>query len=275
MKPLDIHTINAYQSKAQAAKQGFYTNYIAPFGANKSTHKECDDKIYGIELSDGYVFLKDFENFSKLYFLTPHLCDLKAALDKLDRENICLEIIQRGALAKELQEVLCAYFAPHSLYEKLTISTKNLKLKLKNHPYTPQHAQLTDLDYLCQSLKSNFDARFDHLPSPSELTHYITNQQVLIQRDTNGEIIAYCIYQIDGKTSHFNYLLNLKADPFCLIALMESYYAELKHKGIQHIYLWVDIRNNLRVKNMHTRYGYQSSHIFNHTFTHINTKEIS
>ncbi|PAF48858.1 hypothetical protein BKH41_04310 [Helicobacter sp. 12S02232-10] len=262
MKLLHPSLIEQYKQDIQSQAQKLYRNDFI----------SIDKEIYGKKSQKSLIFLIPYKNFTKLYFISSDLNDLEKELKNLDSNQLCLEIIQRGDLDLELKDILKKHFTFHTRYEKLLINIKNLKSKIKRDFHTIQYAKNNDLDFIYTTLHTNFDERFDHLPSEQDLLNLIQNHQILIKK-TGTEITAYCIYTLNGKTSHFNYLLNLKAEPFTLIALMEEYYEQIKTKNIQYVYLWVDVLKNIRVKNMHLKYGYQSSNIFNHTFIKTNFKE--
>ncbi|PAF45175.1 hypothetical protein [Helicobacter sp. 11S02596-1] len=250
------------QYKKDHANQHLTTNHFTPI----------ENEAFGLQTAKSLIFATPYEDFNKLYFISSDMDDLDNALKNFDGNNLCLEIIQRGDLDPKLENVLQKHFIFHTRYEKLLIHTKNLKSKIKKATNEIQHANKEDLDVIFASLRANFDVKFDHLPSKQTLLSYIQNHQVLVKR-TAGIITAYCIYTINGKTSHFNYLLNISAEPFALIALMEEYYEEIKAKNIPYVHLWVDVCHNIRVKNMHLRYGYESSSIFNYTFYKTQSKE--
>ncbi|MDO7253167.1 hypothetical protein [Helicobacter cappadocius] len=223
--------------------------------------------FYGKITQKSLIFLTKNSDFTFLYFTSIDLDDLEKLIAELPAEKIYLEIIQKGDISPVLKNILTKYFTIDGIYEKMTLYTKNLKSKLKdqNLSQSIQCCNEDELDFLYKNLCESFDSCFDHLPSKDTLLFYIQNKQVLIKRK-NQEISAYCIFTLKGKTSHFNYLKNIDASSFEVIKLIEEYYEKMKTLQINHIYLWVDITKNIRVKNMHLRYGYQSSNIFNYAF---------
>lgn len=230
---------------------------------------------YGEITEKSLVFILKNEGFSSLYFTSVDLDDLEKLIAKLPPENICLEIIQKADISPQLENMIKKYFALQSVYEKMTLYIKNLKSKLKIKDLTDniQYCNINELDFLYENLYKSFDIRFDHLPNKEILSDYILKNQVLI-KTKNNQISAYCIFTLKGKTSHFNYLKNLNASSFEIIELLEEYYQKMIALQIGHIYLWVDIMKNIRVKNMHSRYGYQPSNVFNYAFVKINSRSL-
>ncbi|PAF43781.1 hypothetical protein [Helicobacter sp. 11S03491-1] len=233
-----------------------YSNYFTP------VHQD----VYAQKSAKSLVFLLPKDGFSSLYFISDDLCDLDEILQTLPPESICLEIIQKGQMPPELSNIIQKYFYQKAIYEKITLATHKLKLKtklakLQNILYPTED----DMEFLYQSLYQNFDKRFDHFPDKKMLLSYIQNQQILI-KNSHNQIAAYLIYTLKEKTSHFNFLANLGTDSFSLIELIEQYYTKMLHSHITHIFLWVDKIKNPRVKNMHFKYGYQTSNIFNYAF---------
>lgn len=231
--------------------------------------------LYGEITEKSLVFILKNEGFNSLYFTSTDLDDLEKLIAKLPTENICLEIIQKGNIPTELENILKKHFILQSVYEKMTLYIKNLKPKLKMENLTTniQYCNIDELNFLYQNLYESFDIRFDHLPNRDILSDYILKNQVLI-KTKNNQISAYCIFTLKGKTAHFNYLKNLEASSFEIIELLEEYYQKMKMLHIEHIYLWVDILKNIRVKNMHSKYGYQSSNVFNYAFVKINSRRL-
>lgn len=265
MRLLTPHIINTQHQKLLSNSKN-YTNYFS----------YQDQIVYGEITEKSLVFILKNKGFNSLYFTSIDLDDLEKLIAKLSAEDICLEMIQKGDMPLELENILKKYFILESIYEKMTLYIKNLKpkLKIKNLKKDIQHCDISELDFLYQNLYESFDVRFDHLPNKNTLSDYISKNQVLI-KTKNDQISAYCIFTLKGKTSHFNYLKNLKASSFEIIELLEEYYEKMKMLQIEHIYLWVDILKNIRVKNMHSRYGYQPSNVFNYTFVKINSRRLS
>lgn len=247
-----------------------YTNYFTLLNQGSFVGKISDKSLF---------FLTKEHCFESLYFTSSDPNDLKKILQDLPLEKtICLEIIQKGKLKSDFKLIIENFFHFQTVYEKMLVHTKKLKLKIKSENMLKniQYAKKSDLDFTYEKLYEKFNINFDHLPDKKTLLGYIKNKQILVKKQ-GEDIKAICIYTIDKKTSHFNYLLNINADSFEVLELIEQYYAKILDSKINYIYLWVDILQNNRVKNMHLKYGYQASSIFNYAFinksSQILTKE--
>ncbi|PAF51507.1 hypothetical protein [Helicobacter sp. 13S00477-4] len=258
MKVLNPNEICSF--KQNLPHNCIYTNYFSPI----------QKPLLLSQTQKTLIFLKLIESFYQMYFITSDLKDFDTTLKNLPFDNLSLHIVQKGELESNLKNIIQKYFKLEGKYEKMLIQTKNLQLKMKPIPEPNNifYATQNDLDFIHQSLYRDFDIRFDHLPDKKTIIELLKNQQAIVIKE-DSIIKAYCIYTLNAKTAHFNYLLNLEAMPFEIIALMEKYYQDMKKKNIQYIYLWVDVIKNKRVKAMHIKYGYQSSNIFNYVFNQI------
>lgn len=267
MKHLNAQIIN--QTHQALLKDFAYTNYFTLL------HQDSFGKI----TDESLCFVTKKHRFDSMYFTSKNPNDLeKIFQDFSSKKTICLEIIQKSDLKLEFKPVIENFFHLKTIYEKMLVHTKKLKLKLKIKDILKniQYARKSDIDFIYKKLYEKFNINFDHLPNKKTLLSYAQNEQILVKK--NGDkITAICIYTIDKKTSHFNYLLNINADSFEILELIEQYYAKAIDSQINYIYLWVDILQNNRVKNMHLQYGYQPSGIFNYAFinksSEISTKE--
>ncbi|PAF53673.1 hypothetical protein BKH42_04970 [Helicobacter sp. 13S00482-2] len=264
MRFLSSETINKHHQDL-LSNTAYYTNYF--------NHQK--ENIYGEITQKSLIFMVKYLDFTSLYFTSTDLDDLEQLIANLPTENICLEIIQKGDIPPELGKILKKYFTLESIYEKITLYIKNLKSKLKTQNLLEniQYCAENEWDFLYKNLHESFNSYFDHLPDKNTLLSYIQNKQVLIKR-RDKKISAYCIFTTKGKTSHLNYLKNINANSFEIIELLEEYYEKIKTLQITHVYLWVDISKNIRVKNTHLRYGYQTSNVFNYAFVKFNPRKL-
>lgn len=185
--------------------------------------------------------------------------------------TIVFEVIAKGNISEDIQRILSCYCNRYNIYERLRVNLANLKNPFKTISSNQSNcnidlAKRSDSKDIYHLLLSTFDIYLDNLPSYQKLLSYIDSNQVLISK-SNNKIDSLVIWTLQGRVSHFNYLINISSNPFAMPSILRAYYEILKSKNIMQAYLWVDINRNARLRSFHIqRYGYKPDGTFNHIF---------
>lgn len=233
--------------------QNFHTNYfMAPL----------DENILCFENEQAIIFFQPEDDFLHLYFAANSLKALNNLFAAYKTEkDTAVEIICKNAITQDLFMCVNQYFPYQTTYHR----TKLYKIDERPCKIPPQYADLNDVDFIHDSLRTAFNKYFDHFPSKATLTEYIHKKQVMVKKEKN-HIAGYLVFTITNFACHFNYMQNLSDDSFLQIALIDQFYNEIILRGAKNVYLWVDVDNNLRVKKLHEFYGHRFDGTLNVAF---------
>lgn len=187
---------------------------------------------------------KSYSNFSRLYFLSKNINDLKNILHKVQPVSV-INIPTRSDITI-YDELLTA--SGYNLYKVFETYYNN---NIRGFDIFREHfACEEDIERVKYLLYSNLNVYTDHLPNDDDLLKMIQSKQVLVNYE-NNEICGVFIFSIQGKKCYFNFWVDIGKNGLFLIYNMYNY---LKYMDINYAYLWVDNANK-KVIGMHKLMG--------------------
>lgn len=195
------------------------------------------------------VFCDQEENLLRCYFASIDLQDLNTLFEKVPSDAVMDYIVK-----KEISEFSWVNDKLFRYYTTLVRHTNPFfgeeHEKSKHELFMEQFyeenfgefATEKDAEELYQMLYQIFDYRVSRLPSMEELTEFIRKNWVLLYRE-NEEIIAFLMYQIEGKKYYGYQIYNSgTADITYNLERRAVEYAR-EHYGVNSSYAWTEIGN--------------------------------
>lgn len=201
-----------------------------------------DVEFYKTEFS--IILKKSFVSFSRVYFLTCDLEDLKKVLMSInDAQVINFPTHGESAIFENVM-ISCGYDF-YKVYEKYI----NKQIR-GNDDFVRQFALELDFYRIKELLYSELNEYSDYLPNDDKLLMIIKNKQVLVNYEA-GEICGIFIFSIQDSRCYFNFWVDKGKNGLFLIYNMYNYLKEMK---ISYSYLWADSKNE-KVKKIHKLFG--------------------
>jgi len=217
-----------------------------------------DVSFYKTEFS--IVIKKSFDTFSRIYFMTHDIEDLKQVLSSIEGAQVInFPTVQDNSIINNLMHS-CGYTS-YKVYE---IYSNNFNKG--NDTFVDQFATEKDLDRVKFLLYKELDVYSDHLPNDHDLLEMIRNKQVLVNYE-DEKICGVFIFSIQGKKCYFNFWVDTSKNGLFLLFNMHNY---LKLKEITYSYLWVNTQNEKVIK-IHKLFGCKP----NGSMDYIYTKNIN
>ena len=221
-----------------------------PFVSNYYLSLQNSDKDFGTWTTDSsIVFCDQEENLLRCYFASVDLQDLNTLFEKVPSDAVMDYIVK-----EELSEFSWVNDTLFQHYTTLVRHTNKVLCdeheKSKHELFMEQFyeenfgefATEKDAEELYHMLYQIFDFRVSRLPSVEELLQLIRKNWVLLYRE-KGEIIAFLMYQIEGKKYYGYQIYNSgTADITYNLERRAIEYAK-EHYGIKIIYSWTEIGN--------------------------------
>jgi hypothetical protein len=228
-----------------------YLEEIYDSGVKLSNYFSLDlDDVEYHKTEFSLVIRKTFSNFSRLYFLTMNIDDLKEILNKVPPVSV-INIPTRDSI-KIFDDILTASgFSIFRIYE--TYFNNEIK---GNDVFVDQFARKEDFERVKYLLYSKLNVYADHLPNDNDLLEMIQNKRVLVNFES-GEICGIFIFTLQGKKCYFNFWVDIGGNGLFLIFNMYNF---LKQHNLTYSYLWVDIKNH-KLKRIHELFGCKATGI--------------
>lgn len=190
------------------------------------------------------ILRKTYSNFSRLYFLSKDIDDLKKTLQKVQPVSV-VNIPTRDDITLYDEILTVSGYSLYKVYE--TYYNNNIH---GNDIFQEQFAGVEDIERVKYLLYSKLNVYTDHLPDDDDLLKMIKNKQVMVNFE-NNEICGIFIFSLQGKKCYFNFWVDIGKNGLFLIYNMYNY---LKQEDIKYAYLWVDNANK-KVIGMHKLMG--------------------
>lgn len=234
----------------------------------KVEHKPILSNYYGLTAGFDYDYLienrtivvrKKEGEFYRLFVLTTDASDLASILGSLQEEYV-INIPSRKPI-DDWEELMkqCGfeYYSTYSRYCNTKIAT------MKKHKTTLNiHATIENAEEIYQLLTETFSPYTGHLPSKEELEEMILNQQVLVDKYSDGHVCGVNIHTITGVTGYGNAWVDKGEHA---VELLLDMYNEMIEKGVKRHVFWVN-DSNIGVAKMHIKMGAKPDGLKDYTY---------
>ena len=234
----------------------------------KIEHKPILSNYYGLSaefdydylIEDGTIVVRKKEgDFYRLFVLTTDALTLASILSSLQEEHV-INIPSRKPI-DDWEELMnkCGfeYYSTYSRYCNTKIATMKIHKTNLNI-----HATIENTDEIYQLLTESFSPYTGHLPSKKELEEMILNQQVLVDKYTDGRVCGVNIHTITGVTGYGNAWVDKGEHA---VELLLDMYNEMIEKGVKRHVFWVNDAN-IGVAKMHIHMGAKLDGLKDYTF---------
>lgn len=234
----------------------------------KVDHKPVLSNYYGLamgfdydyQIADSTIVVRKKEgDFYRLFVLSTDAAELTTMLSSLQEEYV-INIPSRKPI-DDWQAVMkdsgFGYYSTYSRYCNTKIAT------MKKHKTTLNIlATVEDTDEIYQLLTETFSPYTGHLPSKKELEDMILNQQVLIDKFSDGRVCGVNIHTITGVTGYGNAWVDKGEHA---VELLLDMYNEMIEKGVKRHVFWVN-DSNIGVAKMHIKMGAKPDGLKDYTY---------
>lgn len=243
---MNIHEISKFIFVLRKTKKKVITNYYL-------TLKDSKEDFETWTSENSIVFCAQENKVLRCFFATTDLSELNTLLEKMPKDTV-LDYITR-----EKTERFCWTDAGFELYRTLIRYTNpNLsapKEKTKREKFLEpfyqedfgEFASEDDAEELYCLLYKAFDYRVSRLPSREELSEQIKKNWVLLYR-YNGEIIAFLIYQIEGKKYYGYQIYNEGTADIAYNLDRRALQYAISAYQVKSSYAWVEMNNSAAKK---------------------------
>jgi hypothetical protein len=256
----NINIVNEYIKQNISSKHK-YSNY---FNQNIS----CDDSYCKTDYS--LIIIKPNENYQRIYIISNDFNDAVELLGLLKGTNI-INIPSKGDISDWRQLMLASGFSSFAVYERYS-NTKIKKMCSTDNIIYAKPDQEEEIYNLFHD-SGFFSPYTDYLPSHSELSTLIKNNQVIIN-ENDMKITGAFIFQIEGVKYYLRAWIDKNNNG---IKLLLETYSIIFEKKINYVYFWVNSENK-SVQSMHKLMGAKPDGLKDYTFikqtqSKINNKE--
>lgn len=234
----------------------------------KVDHKPVLSNYYGLamgfdydyQIADSTIVVRKKEgDFYRLFVLSTDAAELTTMLSSLQEEHV-INIPSRKPI-DDWQAVMkdsgFGYYSTYSRYCNTKIAT------MKKHKTTLNIlATVEDTDEIYQLLTETFSPYTGHLPSKKELEDMILNQQVLIDKFSDGRVCGVNIHTITGVTGYGNAWVDKGEHA---VELLLDMYNEMIEKGVKRHVFWVN-DSNIGVAKTHIKMGAKPDGLKDYTY---------
>jgi len=234
----------------------------------KAEHKPILSNYFGLatgfdydyQIVDGTIVVRKKEgDFYRLFVLSTDAAELTTILSCLQEEHV-INIPSRKPI-DDWQAVMkdsgFEYYSTYSRYCNTKIAT------MKKHKTTLNiHATIENTEEIYQLLTETFSPYTGHLPSKEELEEMILNQQVLVDKYSDGHVCGVNIHTITGVTGYGNAWVDKGEHA---VELLLDMYNEMIEKGVKRHVFWVNDANT-GVAKMHIKMGAKLDGLKDYTY---------
>ena len=234
----------------------------------KAEHKPVLSNYYGLatgfdydyQIVDSTIVVRKKEgDFYRLFVLSTDAAELTTILSCLQEEHV-INIPSRKPI-DDWQAVMkdsgFEYYSTYSRYCNTKIAT------MKKHKTTLNiHATIENAEEIYQLLTETFSPYTGHLPSKEELEEMILNQQVLVDKYSDGHVCGVNIHTVTGVTGYGNAWVDKGEHA---VELLLDMYNEMIEKGVKRHVFWVNDANT-GVAKMHIKMGAKPDGLKDYTY---------
>lgn len=257
---MNIREISKYIFKLRKSKKKVITNYYLTL---QDSEKDFETWV----AENSIVFCAQENMVLRCFFATTDTDELNILLEKMP-EGTVLDYITREKTASfsweksgfKYYRTLIRYTNP----DLFTVKEKTKREKLLEQFYQEDFGEFAtkdDVDELYNLLYTTFDYRVSRLPSKEELLQQIEKKWILLYR-YNGNIIAFTMYQIEGK-KYYGYQVYNKGTADVLYNLDCR---ALKHAistyQVKSSYAWIEVNNSAAKKRVNGTFDGTYDYIF-------------
>jgi len=234
----------------------YYTtdkNEILKIVDDALSHKYLYSNFFGIDYSNteikvttnSYFLKKKFDGYSRLYLLSNSNEEVISELKKQEA-NCVINIPSRKGI-EEWKEILePSGFRQLAIYKRMVYRKYPIR-KIKNVCY----ANNSDMSIIYNEIFSRFSPLTGHLPNTIELTDLIANNNIVVNRDSEGKVTGALCYQIDGTKCYLSFWYDIDGRG---LTLLNTVFGICHEKEVKNISFWVN-EDNIQVIKMHSLFG--------------------
>lgn len=238
---MKVNEITNIISQLRRSKKKVYTNYYL-------TLQQAKEDFLTWHTENSIVFCAQENRVLRCFFATTDFQDLNVLLKKVPNGAV-LDYLTRGEqddfpwLESGFvhYNTLIRYTNPN-LFAKSEKTKRDKFLEQFYEEDFGQFATIDDADELYQLLYDIFDYRVSRLPSKEELIEQIEKNWVLLYRE-NGEIIAFVMYQIEGRKYYGYQIYNKGTADITYNLERRAYKYAIENYNVKSSYAWVEIAN--------------------------------
>lgn len=243
---MKIQEIMQFVSALRRSKKKVITNYYL-------TLQKSEEDFECWTAENSIVFCVQENKVYRCFFATTNADELITLLEKVPAGTV-IDVISKEKPESFLEETFLGKaigfehyrtLARHVNPDLFAVGEKSKRDKFLEQFYQEDFGEFStsdDADELYDLLYEIFDYRVSRLPSKEELLEQINKNWVLHYRE-DGEIIAFLMYQIEGK-KYYGYQIYNKgtADITYNLESRAIRYA-IEHYGVKSSYAWVEVDN--------------------------------
>lgn len=244
----DTNLVNEY-IKQHISFRPKYSNYFNQQITSDDSYCKTDHSL---------IIIKPNEDYQRIYIISDNFDDAVESLCLLKGTNV-INIPSKGDISDWQQLMVTSGFSSFAIYERYS-NTKIKKMCSTDniiHAKPDQEGEIYDL-FHCSGLFSPYT---DYLPSHSELSLLIKNNQVIIN-EYEMKITGAFIFQIEGVKCYLRAWLDKNNNG---IKLLLETYSLICEKNINYVYFWVNSENK-NVQSIHKLLGAKPDGLKDYTF---------
>lgn len=238
---MKIQEIMQFISSLRKTKKKVITNYYLTLQNSKEDFETW-------EAESSIVFCTQENKVSRCFFATTDTDELNTLLEKMPAGTVIDYVTKEKMENFSWEESGFRHYktlARHVNPDLFAVGVKSKREKFLEQFYQEDFGKFAiadDTDELYDLLYEVFDYRVSRLPSKEELLEQINKNWVLLYRE-NGNIIAFLMYQIEGK-KYYGYQIYNKgtADITYNLEQRAIRYA-IDNYGIKSLYSWIEVDN--------------------------------
>ena len=197
------------------------------------------------------IFIVQEPHRRRLFFAATDI-DLLETLLKDVPQGVVLEYIYREEENPLKESFLRGKFEEYAIYVRITTKysgspytiPESGRRKLLEEMYNSncgEYAKLSDVEALYKITMETFDVVCDDVFSLEKWKEIINNQECILYKES-GEIIAYYVWNLQGKKLYSNMTVN-RGTADILYSMERRVFEQMWENGIRIYYAWFDVKN--------------------------------
>lgn len=223
------------------------------------------NNYFGIDLHDVECYLqndilvlkKSFGDYSRIYLMTNSEIELIDVLKTLPKNSI-INIPSRKGIDIWKTVFERSGYSPLAVYRRYVYTTYK-----KGNSRNIHYAKLSDIEYLLRDLNHFFSPLTGHLPNKMQLTKFVKNENIVVDRDLQtGEIKGALCFDISGKRCELLFWFHYGGNG---LALLYNVFYLCHEKGVKNILFWVN-DDNISTIGIHKMLGAKEDGLVDYLF---------